>query len=283
MDDNNDLSYLTFSADLDDRATVAAYDQMPLWSAMFGLLLLRHVPMITSGAILDIGCGTGFPLLEIAQRCGPGCRAYGIDTWRPALLRADEKRRTYGLRAAAVSVADAARLPFRAKQFDLVVSNLGINNFADPVAAFAECARVLKPGGVIAVTTNLRGHMREFYDVMADVLAGLRNDGALAALRTHVDHRVTVDEVVQMYSDAGLAVTRVEQDSGVMRFADGTALLRDYFIKLGFLEAWKQVVAPAQRYETFRALETALNAVAVQPGGLTLTIPMAYIEARRAP
>lgn len=38
-------------------------------------------------------------------------------------------------------------MPFMSDTFDLIVSNLGINNFADPEACFRECARVLKPTG----------------------------------------------------------------------------------------------------------------------------------------
>ncbi len=283
MNDDAALRYLSFAADLEDPAAVAAHDEMPLWSAMFGLLLLKHVPLIASGAVLDIGCGTGVPLLELAQRCGPACRAYGVDMWRQALLRADAKRQAYGLDFASVSVADAARLPFRDEQFDLVVSNLGVNNFADPAAAFIEGARMLKRGGVFAITTNLRGHMREFYDTLADTLHALRDDRALEALATHIDHRVTLDDVRRAYASSGLAVSRVEQETGVMRFADGTALLNAYFIKLGFLGAWKELVAPERRHETFRALEARLNEAAAPQGGLELTIPMAYVEGRRGP
>ena len=63
-----------------------------------------------------------------------------------------------------------------------------------------------------------------------------------------------------------------------MRFADGTALLNHHFIKLGFLDAWKGVV-PGQERETFARLRDRLDAIARQRGELSLTIPMAYIEA----
>jgi len=281
MSRDGDRSYLSFSADLGDPAMVSAYDELPLWSAMSGLVLLKHVPLRRDAVILDLGCGTGFPLLEIAQRCGPASRACGIDMWTAALARAEQKRRLLRVSDVALTRGDAAALPFRDGAFDLAVSNLGINNFADPEAAFAECRRVLKPGGTIALTTNLQGHMAEFYAVFEVTLSDLGDGAAIGALRTHVDHRATVARVAGAFERTGLAVRRVHEESATMRFADGTALLHDHFIKLGFLGAWKDVVAPDRRDETFARLEAALNDEATQRGVLELTIPIAYIEGTR--
>jgi hypothetical protein len=74
-------------------------------------------------------------------------------------------------------------------------------------------------------------------------------------------------------------VTRVEQQELPMRFVDGSALLRHYLIKVGFLPAWKAVVSDADRARVFERLESNLNAVAAREGELRLTIPLAYIEA----
>ena len=50
------------------------------------------------------------------------------------------------------------------------VSNLGINNFNDPVAVLRACFRVAKPDATVVVTTNLVGHMAEFYEPYRTVL-----------------------------------------------------------------------------------------------------------------
>ena len=62
------------SIDLNDATVVSAYDELPLWSAMAGLLLLEHVPLRPDMVVLDIGCGTGFPALELAERLGRGAK-----------------------------------------------------------------------------------------------------------------------------------------------------------------------------------------------------------------
>jgi hypothetical protein len=127
------------------------------------------------------------------------------------------------------------------------------------------------PGATLALTTNLQGHMREFYDVFAEVL------GDDQRLREHVEHRATVASVKTLLTDGGFTITRVVEKTGTMRFADGSAMLNHHFIKLGFLDAWKQL---APERAIFAKLRDALDAIAREEGELRLTIPMAYVEAR---
>src|SRR5258706_8159813 len=144
--------------DVDKERDVALYDELPLWSSLAGQLLLDHVPLTVKRA-LDLGCGTGFPLLELAERLGSGASVVGLDPWLIALRRAAMKRETWRVPQAGIVNGDGALMPFRAAAFDLVVSNLGINNFADVDAALAECRRVLRPGGTPAPTSNPVRHM----------------------------------------------------------------------------------------------------------------------------
>jgi arsenite methyltransferase len=85
------LSYLNFEIDFTSDDVVSAYDELPLWSSMFGQLLLEHVPLERIGAALDVGCGTGFPLIELAERLGPDVEVHGVDPWGAALRRAAKK------------------------------------------------------------------------------------------------------------------------------------------------------------------------------------------------
>jgi arsenite methyltransferase len=275
--------YLTFNADLNDPDVVSTYDELPLWSAMFGLVLLKHVVLRRRMKVLDVGCGTGFPLIELAQRLGPTGAVHGVDPWGPALERARLKVRGASLQNVDIRQGDAAALPFPDGAFDLVVSNLGINNFRDPEAALAECRRVLRPSAPLALTTNLQGHMREFYDVFASTLRELGKERALPALKAHIETRATVARIKALLSRTGFSLSKVHEESASMRFVDGSALLRHAFIKLGFLPAWKGVLEPSDQEEVFSRLEANLNRLAEARGELSLTIPIAYIEGERAP
>jgi SAM-dependent methyltransferase len=75
----------------DDLEFAAAIDELPLWSAPFGMRLLEAVPLDPGAAVLDVGCGTGFPLLELAHRLGPRARLVGLDPWAAVLGRAGSR------------------------------------------------------------------------------------------------------------------------------------------------------------------------------------------------
>jgi ubiquinone/menaquinone biosynthesis C-methylase UbiE len=270
--------YLAFAVDWSEPDRIAVYDELPLWSAMAGLLLLEHVPLRAGSRVLDLGYGTGFPLFELAQRLGAKSMVVGLDPWRAPLARVRMKQRVWAVRNAHAVLGDAAAMPLAAGQFDLIVSNLGLNNFDDPAASMAECRRVMDAGGTIALTTNLQGHMREFYEVFAATLREIGLAHAVETLRRHIEHRATVAGVRALLGQAGFQMTRVVERTMPMRLADGSALLRHYFIQLGFLDGWKSVVADGDRVQVFERLESNLNRLAGERGGLTLSIPLAYIE-----
>jgi len=255
------------------------YDELPLWSAPFGLLLLDRVPMKSGLTILDVGAGTGFLTLELAQRCGPDARVIALDPWKAGMSRLRRKLDHLGVGNVVLIEADAAAIDLPDASIDLVVSNLGINNFENAAAVLESCFRVAKPGARFLLTTNLAGHMSEFYDVYRATLIELGQSDRLAALDAHISHRGTVDSVSSMVTDAGFKVVRIDTHSFRMRFADGSSLLRHYFIRLGFVQGWKSVAAPDAIETTFKALDRNLNTAAEERGELALTIPMACVEA----
>ena len=261
-----------------DPHAVACYDELPLWSAMAGLLLLEHVGL-GARRVLDLGCGTGFPLLELAGRLGPRAFLCGVDTWGTALGRAAAKARAWGIAHAALARADGAALPLRAGAFDLVVSNLGLNNFADPEATLRECRRVLAPRGALALTTNLRGHMRELYEAYEAVLVERGDHAALDRLREHVEHRGSVAGLTDRLERCGFRVTATHERLLAMRFAGAEALLSHPFIRLGFVPAWEGIVDESARPGVFAALRARLDHTSEARGELRLTVPMACVLA----
>ena len=102
----------------------------------------------TGERILDIGCGSGQTTLDLLRAVAPGGRVLGVDISRPMLEVA--RRRADGLAGVSFQEADAAIAPFEAGSFDAAFSRFGVMFFADPVAAFRNIARALKPGGRLA-------------------------------------------------------------------------------------------------------------------------------------
>jgi SAM-dependent methyltransferase len=106
---------------------------------------LRAATGIRSGdRVLDIGCGAGQTTREAARAAAPG-EVVGIDVSAAALERAREL--SDGLANVAYKQGDAQTHPFEPASFDVAISRCGVMFFADPVAAFANIARALRPGG----------------------------------------------------------------------------------------------------------------------------------------
>jgi ubiquinone/menaquinone biosynthesis C-methylase UbiE len=273
--------YLEWQRDYRDPAVASVYDELSLWSSRFGALLLENVPLAHGMRVLDLGCANGFPLYELAHMLGPSSRLWGADLWREALVRAQSKQNVYELPNVAVTVADGARLPFAPRSFDLVVSNLGVNNFDDAPSVFDECARVTKEGGVLALASNLEGHMAELYSVFRHVLEEIGNPVYLERLAANEKHRGTREGVIAMLEAAGFTPSRAIGTSFTMRYLDGSALLRHTLTRFGFLDGWKAVVDEPDRRRVFEELEHHLNHHAEHEGELRMTVPALYLEAVR--
>ncbi len=92
--------------------------------------------------VLDVGCGCGATALRLSQI---GARVTGIDISEPMLKLAQERAREVKLDIQFL-LSDAETLNFEAR-YDLLFSRFGVMFFAEPVAAFSNLQRALKPGG----------------------------------------------------------------------------------------------------------------------------------------
>jgi arsenite methyltransferase len=110
--------------------------------------------------VLDIGCGRGAVLVQVAKRLTTG-RAVGIDLWRVADQSGNSEAATRrNLTAEGVAervevlTADMTDLPFPDASFDVVLSSIAIHNVPTThgrAAAISEAIRVLRPGGRLVI------------------------------------------------------------------------------------------------------------------------------------
>jgi len=122
--------------------------------ALPGELAMARLAPASGERVLDVGCGTGGTTLELARRAAPG-EAVGIDL--AAEMLAVARRRAGaaapgGARARFV-VGDAQVHDLGEAAFDAAYSRFGVMFFADPLAAFANLRRALRPGGRLALVT----------------------------------------------------------------------------------------------------------------------------------
>lgn len=100
--------------------------------------------------VLDLGCGAGDDAFDLAGRVSPGGDVIGVDV--SATLINEATRRAVGRDLAVTfEVGDAQSLRFSDGTFDAVRTERMLMHVPDPKQAFSEMARVLRPGGRIAV------------------------------------------------------------------------------------------------------------------------------------
>jgi SAM-dependent methyltransferase len=100
--------------------------------------------------VLELACGTGILTRELLSMIESRVHLVASDLNEPMLEVAQQKIRD---RRIEWRQADASALPFDAGRFDAVISQLGVQYFADKVVAAAEVRRVLRPGGVFLFST----------------------------------------------------------------------------------------------------------------------------------
>ncbi|MFC1569147.1 class I SAM-dependent methyltransferase [bacterium] len=273
--------YLHQNVDPDNFDLVSVIDELPLWSAPFGLKLLEMIQLKQDMCVLDIGCGLGFPLIEIAQRLGDSSRVYGIDPWEQALERIRLKCQVYHIQNVETIQGFGEKLPFEDDTFDLIVSNNGITNVQDLPLTLQECGRVSKPNAQLALTYNLEETMIEFYSVLRQVLHDHQLSESISKMEAHIyEKRKPLDEMQSMIQEAGFLIKHISSESFQLRYLDGTAMLNHYFIKFWFLENWKKIVPEENLEIVFEEVETRLNALAQQQDGLQLSIPFVTMDCR---
>ena len=112
--------------------------------------LSTRVP--STGEVLEVGAGTG----ELWRQVDHSTARLTLVDSSPAMCA-----RLREIPGAQVEQCDAAKLPFPDASFDAVIANHMLYHVDDPAAVIREFARVLRPGGRLAVALNGRGHFAE--------------------------------------------------------------------------------------------------------------------------
>lgn len=115
---------------------------------------------------LDVGCGSGQTTRLAALRAPQG-RALGLDLSGPMLAEARARAEREGITNVSFTQGDAQAHPLEAGAFDAAISRYGVTFFADPVAAFGNVGRALRPGGRLAFVCPADASLNDWVTAMA--------------------------------------------------------------------------------------------------------------------
>ncbi|MHC5024509.1 MAG: arsenite methyltransferase [Planctomycetota bacterium] len=147
--------------------------------------------------VVDLGSGAGIDILLAAKRVGPGGRVIGIDMTDEMIEAANANIEASGLSSIEVRKGLIEDMPIESGTVDWVISNCVINLSPEKDRVFAEIARVLKPGGRLAISDI----------VVQDLPDRVKSDPALYS--GCIAGAISEEQYVQGLRDAGLGDVRV--------------------------------------------------------------------------
>jgi len=240
---------------------------LPLWSVRFGKLLLRELTLPPKAMVLDVGCGTGYPSLEILRKMDEQGRIIAIDPSSPMLDEARTKAGALsGKRIFFRSESAVPKLPFTDDVYDLVVCNASLQEFDDPESPIRDFARVCKPSGRVMVTLPLAGTYGEFFDIFREVLVKQDRQDAIDRLDAYLSRFPPLAQAKAWFEDAGLTDVHAEYETFTLLFKSSREFFFAPIIEYGPLSEWKAIAGKGEQMQkVFWECKSAIDAYF--PGG----------------
>ncbi len=236
---------------------------------------------------LDIGCGSGQTLLELAELVGENGHVLGVDISEPMVARARQRVAQAGFKQVAVEIGDAQTHRFD-PTFDLQFSRVGVMFFQDSLLAFKNLLAALKPGGRLGFVCFQEREKNEWAEVVLSAVTPVLGLRELPPLydpdRPGPFYFAQPDRIRSVLEGAGYAEVVIEAEQRKLHYGGASTLEQalDYAMQIGpaaraIAEA-DPALAPACREALGRALAPHAG-----PDGVWLGSAHFYVRAVHAP
>lgn len=163
-------------------------------------------------AVIDIACGTGVVARTVAERLAGSGRVVGVDINEGMLAVARRTRPNIEWHQ-----GDALELPFPDAAFDAALCQASLMYFPDRLKALAEMARIVRPGGTVAVQVWAGLDSQPGFRPFADIVARHAGRDAVDLIGSYFSLG-DLDLVVGLFRQAGLSISATRTRRGAERF-----------------------------------------------------------------
>jgi SAM-dependent methyltransferase len=192
--------------------------------------LLEAAVIDADSRVLDIGCGDGAATVRAASAAPRGA-ALGVDLSSTMVGQARQRAAEARVTNARFIAADAQVHPFATAAFDVAVSHFGVMFFEDPVAAFANIRRALRPGGRLAFVCPNAAASCAWYQVPLAAMLGRPSSSADApsAMFSLADPWL----VIRVLRRAGLGAIALQSLDRSLWFGEDARTAASFFLGSG--------------------------------------------------
>jgi SAM-dependent methyltransferase len=232
-------------------------------------------------AVLDVGCGTGETTRTAARHAGAGT-AVGVDLSAPMLRQARAEADGEGLTNVRFEEGDAQVHPFPDGGFDVAVSRFGVMFFADPVAAFANVRRALRPGGRLVFVCPRAMETCPWYTVpLTALLRHARPGTDVRAPESGMFSLAPRERIVDVLSAAGFDHVAPEPLDVALSFGPDAATAAEFYLGSGPVRAVREEHPHLSDHDVRAVLEEALRPYD-RDGGVDIVGGLWLVTATRA-
>jgi SAM-dependent methyltransferase len=250
--DGDEGAYWARHADLFEEST-SRYDRR----------MLDAVGLTATSQVIDVGCGSG-DTTRAAAVVAPDGSVLAVDLSRELVDAARRRAARAGIGNARFEVGDAQVYPFEPGAADAVISKTGAMFFGDPVEAFGNLARALRPGGRMALLVWQTAAENEWFLEISTALAGGRDRPAPPPDAPGPFSLSDPDRARALLTAAGFEDVAFEGIREPMGFGRDAEAAYDFIV--GLLGWMLEGLDDADRAEALGALRASLAAHETEAG-----------------
>ena len=280
--------------------TIANQEQREFWSDIKGDLWVTLQPRIdtmlatfgdkaldtlnpqSGERILEIGCGTGTTTLALGEQVGASGEILAADLSRPMLNKAIERANVSAEHPITFVEADAQVHSFPTATFDAVYSRFGVMFFDDPIAAFRNIRKAVRPGGRMAYVCWADRKANPWIRIPAGAAKAFLDlpapppDDAPGQFSMENEHRVQ-----QILHDAGWSDIGLERFTVDGSIGSNAADAASFITKMGPMSEPFALADSDTQNKTLQVIEEALTPYS-NDSGVTLEFSTWIVSAMQA-